>query len=247
MRCLLISDIHANLYALQEVIKDVKGEYDEVWCLGDLVGYGPHPNECIELLAGLGGWGIAGNHDWAVLGKLNLEDFNSDAQQVLAWTRRVLTEQNVRFLDQLAISLIRGEHFTLVHGSPRHPIWEYLLDPTVAQANFRHFSTHYCLVGHTHGPVMFFESATGSAECEARLPRCNRGPEPLPAGRRLIINPGSVGQPRDGDPRAGYGLIDLEALTYECRRVEYPVAQTQKRMQQLGLPSRLIARLSAGW
>jgi len=247
MRCLLISDIHANLYALQEVIKDAEGKYDEVWCLGDLVGYGPHPNECIELVAGLRGWGVPGNHDWAALGKLNMDEFNPEAHQVLAWTRQVLTGQSVRFLDDLPISLIRGEHFTLVHGSPRHPIWEYLLDPAVAQANFSHFSTRYCLVGHTHEPVMFLEPAAGSADCDVRMPGFNGGPEPLAADCRSMLNPGSVGQPRDGDPRAAYGLIDLEALTYECRRVEYPVAQTQRNMQQLGFPSRLIARLSVGW
>jgi predicted phosphodiesterase len=246
MRYLIISDIHSNLAAFKAVMDDAEGRYDKVWCLGDVVGYGPDPNECIELLAGLDHLCIAGNHDWAVLGKLDVDDFNPDARHVSLWTRSVLTESNHRYLQELPVALIPEEQFTLVHGSPRHPIWEYILYPAVAQVNFDHFSTHYCLVGHTHSPVIFYAPEEPGGICRAYVPSANNGPEPL-NNQRLILNPGSVGQPRDGDPRASYGILDVDNLTFEYRRIPYPIAETQERMQQLSFPSRLINRLSFGW
>ncbi|GAB4545691.1 MAG: metallophosphoesterase family protein [Anaerolineae bacterium] len=246
MRYLIISDIHANLAAFKAVLEDARGKYDKVWCLGDLVGYGPDPNECIELLNSLDHLGIAGNHDWAVLGKLDVDDFNPDARHVSLWTRRVLTESNRNYLKKLPVALIEEGQFTLVHGSPRHPIWEYILYPAVAQLNFDHFSTPYCMVGHTHSPVVFYAPENPGGICETLVPLSNNGPEPL-GRRRFILNPGSVGQPRDGDPRASYGILDLDALTFEYHRIAYPIAEVQERMQALGFPSRLINRLSFGW
>jgi predicted phosphodiesterase len=246
MHCLIISDIHANLAAFKAVLEDAKGKYDKVWCLGDMVGYGPDPNECIEVLAELDHLCIAGNHDWAVLGKLDVDDFNPDARHVSLWTRGVLTESNQLFLKKLPVALVEEEQFTLVHGSPRHPIWEYILYPAVAQINFDHFSTRYCLTGHTHNPVIFYAPDNPGGICQAQVPTANNGPAPL-GNNRLIFNPGSVGQPRDGDPRASYGILDLDNLTFEYRRIPYPIAETQERMQQLGFPSRLINRLSFGW
>jgi predicted phosphodiesterase len=246
MRCLVISDIHSNLAAFQAVLDDAEGKYDKVWCLGDLVGYGPNPNECIELLANLDHLGIAGNHDWAVLGKLDVDDFNPDARHVSLWTRNELTESNHEFLKSLPVALIQEEQFTLVHGSPRHPIWEYILYPAVAQLNFEHFSTPYCLVGHTHSPVIFYAPDNPGEICEALVPSANNGPESLD-DRQQILNPGSVGQPRDGDPRSSYAILDLDNLTFEYHRIPYPVAEVQERMQELGFPSRLINRLSFGW
>jgi len=246
MRYLIISDIHANLAAFKAVLEDAAGRYDKVWCLGDMVGYGPDPNECIELLAGLDHLCIAGNHDWAVLGKLDVDDFNPDARHVSLWTRSVLTESNSRFLRELPVALVKEEHFTLVHGSPRHPIWEYILYPAVAQLNFDHFSTRYCLVGHTHSPVIFYASDNPGGVCEARALSANNGPESL-GNHRLILNPGSVGQPRDGDPRASYGILDVDNLAFEHRRIPYPITETQERMRRLDFPSRLINRLSFGW
>jgi len=244
MRLLLISDIHANLAAFETVLEDAP-PYDKVWCLGDMVGYGPDPNECIELLRALPHVCVAGNHDWAVLGKLDIEDFNPDAQYACLWTREQLTPDNREYLDNLPVSLIE-EEFTLVHGSPRQPIWEYILYPSVAKANFAHFSTQICLVGHTHAPVIFrFRPHDPDAPCESFLPSLD-GPMPL-GSDRLIINPGSVGQPRDGDARASYVILDTEAMTLEYHRVIYPVKVTQERMIEHGLPPRLIARLSYGW
>jgi predicted phosphodiesterase len=246
MRYLVISDIHANLPAFNAVLEDAEGKYDKVWCLGDVVGYGPYPNECIELLKRLDPLCIAGNHDWAVLGKLDVDDFNPDARHVSLWTRNELTESNQQFIQKLPVALIQEERFTLVHGSPRHPIWEYILYPAVAQVNFDHFSTRYCLVGHTHSPVIFYAPERSNGICQVHVPSNNNGPVSL-GERRLILNPGSVGQPRDGDPRASYGILDVENLTFEYRRIPYPIADVQERMQELGFPSRLINRLSFGW
>lgn len=243
MRILLISDIHANLAALDAVLADA-GSFDRVWCLGDLVGYGPEPNECVERVRDLRRYQcLAGNHDWAALGKLDLDDFNTDARLAALWTRQTLTPDNRAFLDaRLAAIGPLEDHFSLVHGSPRQPIWEYILDETVAAANFPLFDTPFCLVGHTHVPVIYAE--TGGRPL-ALLPPEN---EPFAlSGQRLIINPGSVGQPRDGDPRASYALLDTDALTITYRRVEYPIEATQQKMVAAGLPPRIIARLSYGW
>ncbi len=246
MRYLIISDIHSNLAAFQAVLDDAKDKYDKVWCLGDIVGYGPDPNECVELLAELDHVCIAGNHDWAVMGKLDVDDFNPDARHVSLWTRNALTESNHQYIKSLPVAMIPEEQFTLVHGSPRHPIWEYVLYPAVAQVNFEHFSTSFCMVGHTHSPVIFYAPDGPNGICEAQVPMSNNGPQAL-GSRRIILNPGSVGQPRDGDPRASYGILDVDNLTFEYCRIPYPIAEVQERMQQLGFPSRLVNRLSFGW
>ena len=246
MRCLLISDIHANIAALDCVLKDADGHYDVVWCLGDIVGYGPDPNECVERLRGLPLTSLVGNHDWAVLGKLDPESFNADARTALRYSATHLTPANRDFLETL-VPYTFMPPFTLVHGSPRHPVWEYILDSTIADANFELFPGPTCLVGHTHSAVLFRRSAQG-APSVAELPRYGVPiPLPPPGGDRLIINPGSVGQPRDSDSRSAYALLDLDASTYEARRVEYPIEQTQERMRRAKLPHRLIARLEYGW
>jgi predicted phosphodiesterase len=246
MRYLVISDIHANLAAFEAVLEDAAGLYDKVWCLGDMVGYGPDPNECVELLLTLDHLCIAGNHDWAVLGKLDIDDFNPDARFASLWTRDQLTPDVRDYLDNLPIALVEEQIYTLVHGSPRHPIWEYILYPAVAQPNFKHFSTPYCFVGHTHSPVIFIEAENPKAPCEAAVPEFNNGPIQL-GERRLIINPGSVGQPRDGDARAAYGILDVETETFEHKRIPYRVAVTQEKMKKYDFPARLWKRLAFGW
>lgn len=246
MRYLVISDIHANLFALQAVLKDAEGKYDRVWFLGDIMGYGPHPNECIDLLASLNCLSIAGNHDWATLGKLGAHHFNPEAHHVLLWTRTVLSNSSTQFLQSLEISAVVEEHFTLVHGSPRHPIWEYVLHPSVAAANLDHFATRYCLLGHTHNPVVYQETHGGRRRaCREIKPQENLGPQPLP-NPRLIINPGSVGQPRDGDPRASYAILDPDSRTFDYHRVPYPVIRTQEAMLEHDFPAYLIYRLVLG-
>lgn len=244
MRCLVVSDIHSNLEAFEMVLQDA-GPVDQVWCLGDLVGYGPDPNACVELLRSRSHLCIAGNHDWATLGKLDLRDFNADARQANLWNREQLTPDNLAYLEALPEILVEGQ-FTLAHGSPRHPVWEYVIYATTAQANFECFDTPFCLVGHTHTPVVFRLINDGNNDsCEAFPPSLDG---PLELGPvRSLINPGSVGQPRDGDPRASYLLLDTVKLTIQHCRIEYAVDRTQAKMERNGLPDRLVARLMYGW
>jgi diadenosine tetraphosphatase ApaH/serine/threonine PP2A family protein phosphatase len=245
MRTLLISDIHSNLEAFHAVV-EAAGPVDMLWCLGDVVGYGPDPNACLELLRSLPHLCIAGNHDWATLGKLSLHDFNSDARLANRWNRLQLTPDNLAYLESLTETRVEGL-FTLAHGSPRDPIWEYILHALTAQANLAHFDTPYCLVGHTHTPVVFrsLGSQEGRQRCELQTALLNR---PLELGpERLIINPGSVGQPRDGDPRASFAILDTEGLTLEHRRVDYAWHKTQAKMLEYGIPEPLAVRLGFGW
>jgi diadenosine tetraphosphatase ApaH/serine/threonine PP2A family protein phosphatase len=242
MRLLIISDIHANLTAFETVLADAKGLWDKIWCLGDVIGYGPDPNECVELLRQHDHLSLSGNHDWAVLGKLDINTFNNDAREAITWTRNTLTAENRDYLETLPPTLPQ-EPFTLAHASPRHPVWEYILDPATAGANFDHFDTPYCLVGHTHSPVIFVEIENEYPL--ALLPEYNR--QIALGTERLILNPGSVGQPRDSDPRAAYALLDTETLIWQFRRVEYAIDDVQARMRQHDLPHRLVIRLEYGW
>lgn len=244
MRVLVVSDIHSNLVALDAVLKHA-GAFDVIWSLGDVVGYGPQPNECIERLNEHTHVAIAGNHDWGVLGRLDLEQFNSDARQANLWNRDALLPASREYLEALPITHVEDDA-TLAHGSPRHPIWEYLLYASLAKASFGHFETSLCFVGHSHVPVVYADLPDADT-AEVMAPADDGTAARLEPGRRYIINPGSVGQPRDGDPRAAYLLLDLEAGTYEHRRVTYDIAVTQEKMRQAGLPRRLISRLNMGW
>jgi diadenosine tetraphosphatase ApaH/serine/threonine PP2A family protein phosphatase len=238
---LILSDIHANLAAMEAVLDDAP-DFDEIWCLGDLVGYGPNPNECIELIQEYPHLSLAGNHDWGALGKLDLSSFNTVARAANAWTRSELTPEAKDYLNSLPPRVERDD-FCLVHASPREPIWEYVLDTSLAYVNFEHFSTKFCLVGHTHVPLGF-ELYEQQRRCKPLIPPLSAPVELGP--RRLIINPGSVGQPRDGDPRASYAMLDTERMTWEFRRVSYPIEITQERMRARGLHRRLISRLEMG-
>ena len=243
MRILLVSDIHSNLAALDAVFKDA-GDFDKVWCLGDTVGYGPEPNECVERLRAYDALSLAGNHDLAVVGKVNLADFNSDAREAIAWSRFRLTLDNRDWLESLPTMTTLTEYgITLVHGSPIDPVWEYVYTPPVARASFDAFATPVCLYGHTHVPLIF-RKPTYEHDIASDRPRLNV-PTSLTVDR-LMINPGSVGQPRDDDPRAAYALIDLEAMTLTHRRVQYDVAATQQKIKLAKLPNGLGRRLRFG-
>ena len=246
MRCLVLSDIHANLAALEAVLKDAKRRrlsYDMVWCLGDVVGYGPDPNACIELLRTVPHVCLAGNHDWAVLGKLELAAFHENAMVVALWTREQLTAENLNYLRARSARELQ-ERYLLAHASPREPIWEYILDTGVAAENFEHLPDGYALVGHTHVPVIFSQDrASGDVRASVPPPGI---PIALDSGFRYILNPGGVGQPRDGDPRAAYALLDTEKHTWTQYRAEYPIYLTQAKMRAAGLPDTLIDRLSYG-
>ena len=242
MRILIISDIHANITALNTVL-EMAGSFDAVWCLGDLIGYGPDPNACVETIRNLPSLTcIIGNHDAAALNHIDTTNFNPEARAAIIWTQNQLTEANAEFLKSLPEKIeICG--VTLAHGSPRHPVWEYLLDNRTARHSFDYFTTDYCLVGHTHLPVLYMLE-------DDNYPARLMVPEPNTSLRlkpRSIINPGSVGQPRDRDPRAAFAIYDPENATWEYRRVGYNIGDVQQRMVTAGLPDRHIARLSAGW
>jgi diadenosine tetraphosphatase ApaH/serine/threonine PP2A family protein phosphatase len=243
MRYAILGDIHSNLAAFEAVLRDLdtRGGFDKMWCLGDVVGYGPDPHECIEILRRFEPVCVAGNHDWAAIGKMDTSDFNPVAAQACHWTSQQLTAEDVDYLKNLPLNLYQDD-FTLVHGSPREPIWEYLLSVEAAQDNFDYFETAYCLVGHSHVPLIF-----KLVDNDATYVGFPDGANLVLEGNRLIINPGGVGQPRDGDPRASYAVYDADARTIYHYRVEYDILATQKRMKERGLPLPLILRLSQGW
>ena len=242
MTILVVSDIHANLTALESVLAHA-GNVEAVWCLGDVVGYGPDPNECIARLGELPNLVcIMGNHDAAAVNYISNLGFNPEARKSLKLTQSALNDTSQSFLENLPERLSIGD-VTLVHGSPRAPVMEYLLDNHAATENFDYFDTDYCMVGHSHLPVMYSHTDN---QMLARL-LVLEGDQKLQLEPRAIINPGSVGQPRDRDPRASYGLFDPKTHTWEVRRVPYDIAAVQERMLAAGLPSRHIERLSTGW
>jgi predicted phosphodiesterase len=239
MRIAVLSDIHGNLVALEAVLAALQ-PYDAVWQLGDIVGYGPQPDEVVARLAAEKAIGVRGNHDSAALGELDLDAFNDDARAALEWTVGRIVPPTRDWLSRLPL---RHEHeqFTLVHGSPRDPTWEYIFSLGTARPNFAAFSTRYCLVGHTHVPLAVRQD---EARLEPVLP--DDGDTLALDERRAIINPGSVGQPRDGDSRASAMVIDTEQSVVEWRRVEYSIGDVQSLMHDARLPPRLIARLQVG-
>lgn len=243
MRVLVISDIHANDTALQAVLQDA-GAVDETWCLGDLVGYGPDPNQVIGRLRGLRKLRcISGNHDAAILRRMELEAFNGDARISLNWTETVLTAENANFMRTLVPMLELNGTVTLAHGSPRDPTWEYILNTLAAGLNFAHFETPFCFVGHSHIQSIFELDELQDAVIAAP----NRVGEAVTLTRRAILNPGSVGQPRDRDPRAAYAIFDTQRSTWEARRKEYDISAVQGRIRAAGLPPRHALRLAEGW
>lgn len=243
MRILVISDIHANYDAFEAVLADA-GEVDETWCLGDIVGYGPDPNACIELLRELPSLTcLMGNHDAAATGQMLLESFNGDARRSLEWQERVLMSDNMDFLRSLPAALqVRGQA-SLAHGSPRDPIWEYVLNTLTARLNFDAFDTDWCFVGHSHIQCFFhLDEERNRINLDVARPGIR-----IDLAPRMILNPGSVGQPRDRDPRAAYAIYDDEARTWEPRRVVYDWTPVQQRIREAGLPEKHAIRLAEGW
>ncbi len=249
MRVLVLSDIHANLEALDTVLEAARqeGGFDRLWCLGDIVGYGPNPNECVARMRELNALAVLGNHDAAALGRVRVNDFNPDARRAVEWTQTQLTPDARAYLASLSEQQIEGD-YTIVHGSPRDPVWEYILTPTMAHAQFEYFQTPVCLTGHTHIPALYHHFADESG----RWMTAWHVPEPeevytLRDPDRWLVNPGSVGQPRDRDPRAAFALLDVEERRWAYYRIPYDIERTQYLMRQAGLPLRLIVRLSYGW
>jgi predicted phosphodiesterase len=242
-KILVISDVHANITALEAVLADA-GKADEVWCLGDIVGYGPDPNECIERIRNLPELTcMMGNHDFAAIGDMALEAFNVDAKKALLWQREMLTKASKEFLHALLQEKKVCGDITLAHGSPRDPIWEYIMNTLVARINLDFFKTAWCFVGHSHFQAVF-QYHTETDEMSIEIP----GPaERYEMKERAILNPGSVGQPRDRDPRAAYAILHTDVHVWEPHRVEYDIKSVQKRILDAGLPPRHAERLAGGW
>ena len=243
MRYAIVADIHANLAAFTAVLEDIgnRGGAGELWCLGDVVGYGPDPGECIRLLRRYDHVCVAGNHDWAAVGKIDPAYFNPAAADACRWTAKQLSAEDISYLESLPLVVERGD-FTLVHGSPREPIWEYIMSAGSAGENIVCFQTQFCLVGHSHVPFVFQDTETGAGSWAGFADNAVLAL----TEDRLIINPGGVGQPRDGDPRASYAIYDSDAGTVTHYRIPYDIAATQSRMRQYKLPESLARRLSHG-
>ncbi|MBI3974760.1 MAG: metallophosphoesterase family protein [Armatimonadetes bacterium] len=246
MRLAILSDVHANLEALEVVLDDLRRrECDRVVCLGDFVGYGPNPNECVDLLRPLvEGRSVAGNHDWAAVGRLDITFFNAFAQEAIRWTQQALRPPVTAFISALPTEWSHegATPFLAVHGSPRDPIEEYVLDGATAEENFRHRPFALCFIGHSHVPGIF---ATNGGAVETQLFPAEE-PVHLEPSARYLINVGSVGQPRDGDARAAYAVLDAEEAVVTLIRLAYPVERTQEKMVREGLPDVLVERLSVG-
>jgi predicted phosphodiesterase len=241
MRAAVVSDIHSNLHALEAVLAAIDEEApDELWCLGDLVGYGPRPNECCAAIAERADVCLAGNHDLAVRGTIDLAEFGGEAGVAATWTRTVLEPSAQELLDRLEPAGA-AHGVALYHGSARDPVWEYVLSDEGALATLEVAGAPLVLVGHSHVALQVVQSGD---ELEGGV--APAGTERELGGVRALLNPGSVGQPRDGDPRAAYLLLDLHAQRASFRRVEYDVELTQSEMREVGLPELLAARLELG-
>ena len=238
MRVAVISDIHANWHALEAVAEAIEEEKaDEIWCIGDVVGYGPQPNECCEWTSAHANLCLAGNHDLGVLGTLDIAAFSDDAAAAARWTQGVLNDDARRYLATLEPSARRGG-VALYHGSPRDPVWEYVLSYEAASEAIEESPADVTVIGHSHLPI-----AIGEGELVGG--HAGNGVE-VELDGRWLLNPGSVGQPRDGDPDAAWLLLDLETRHASFRRAKYDVEKTQTEMREVGLPDVLANRLSLG-
>lgn len=240
MRWAVFSDIHSNLEALEAVLAALSKErIDRYFCLGDIVGYGADPAECIARIKALSPVTIAGNHDWACVNLFGDAYFNQVAKDALLWTKRRLTNEDKQFLKDLEL-VHRDKELTLVHGSLCNPKeFEYILDIYSAEKSFQLLQTKLCFIGHTHHPLVFIkngESYVYTFQSKIRIKRAEF----------YIVNTGSVGQPRDGNPDASYVIYDTESKELEIKRVAYNVSQAQDKIIQAGLPKMLAERLVWG-
>jgi diadenosine tetraphosphatase ApaH/serine/threonine PP2A family protein phosphatase len=241
MRWAILSDVHGNLEAFQAVIGDLRAEKaDQIAFLGDVVGYGADPNECLSLLRNLTDWVIAGNHDYGAVGLTNIDVFNPMARSAILWTREKLSEENQAYLRRLLLVRNNG-NVTFVHATPNQPEeWYYLFTFPEAEEAFLSLSGDLAFVGHSHRPLILTKA--GSGEVEAM----NLEETVLKPGVRYIINVGSVGQPRDGHPEAAYGLYDENTKRFLLKRLPYDVETAQRKIIRAGLPPFLAQRLSRG-
>ncbi len=241
MRYGIISDIHGNLEALEAVFKELeKHNLDKILCLGDVIGYGPDPEECVALVRRRAEVTLAGNHDYAPLGLVDTSYFNIYAKTAVEWTANRLSDETRTFLEKCPLRA-EYENFTIVHATPARPeAWNYILSIDDAVENFPHFKGQVCFIGHSHVPLIIEEQTDGHILVH-RKKRLLFQP-----GSRYIINVGSVGQPRDLNPKAAFAVYDSERGEYELLRVEYEVGLTQRKILERGLPAFLAERLALG-
>ncbi len=241
MKYAIISDIHGNLEALESVLAEIdKMKVDSLLCLGDIVGYGPNPNECVEVIKKRADVTLAGNHDYAPLGKLDLSYFNPWARSAIEWTAAQLNQESIDFLLSLPLKK-ELDGFTIVHATPNNPAaWNYIITIGDAVKNFAEFSGQVCFIGHSHVPMIVVVNGQG----DYRVIRDN--PVHIEPEKRYIINVGSVGQPRDFIPKAAFAIYETESQIYEMFRVDYDIAETQSKIFQSGLPPFLAERLELG-
>ena len=240
MRYAVISDVHSNLDALEAVFSDIdQRKIEDIIFLGDAVGYGPEPNECIDLLSGKCKTLLAGNHDWGATGRTDTSCFNDYAKKAIEWTAEVITDRNKAVLNSFLLSDGKKEEDAFfVHATPREPEeWHYLLTLRDAEENFSYFDDRICFLGHSHQPFMV--ERTGSGELVVSKDEVS-----MSGSSRYIINVGSVGQPRDGDPRACYAVFDNDRV--EMVRIPYNIESVQDKMRREHLPDQLIERLAFG-
>lgn len=240
MRIGIISDIHGNFTALEAVLHAL-GTVDQLWCLGDLVGYGGQPNECVECIRERTTHVLRGNHDLAALGLLTTEEFNATAAAAAQWTGEQLTQENRAFLEFLPEMKVEMQRYTLAHGTPRDPIWEYLLNGMQAIENLHLIDTPMCFVGHSHVPLYFNEKGQGGIAGDGKTVS-----HQTLKFERIIANPGSVGQPRDQNPLAAYLVLDTFPMKLTWHRVAYDIAEAQGHILRAGLPAVLANRLAYG-
>jgi predicted phosphodiesterase len=242
MRLAVISDVHSNIEALEAVLEDMHKRgitKRNILFLGDAVGYGPNPNECTSIVKKSASVLIAGNHDWGALGLTDINYFNPNARAAIKWTDEALTPENRLILEEFSlVKRMKKDSLFLVHGTPKEPEgWHYLLSLWDAEVNFGQFEERICLLGHSHLPFVMEKLPSGEIVVL-------KDKAELSSEHRYIINPGSVGQPRDGNPRASYAILTDEAV--EIIRIEYDFPKTQGKMRKAGLPAPLIERLSRG-
>ena len=242
MRIAVLSDIHGNRHALEAVLAAVaETAVDEIWCLGDLVGYGADPDACVSLTRDHATACLVGNHDLAVRGDLPLSDFSRGAALAAEWTRETIAPDSLEYLRELEPQGARAE-VGLYHASPRDPVWEYVLSTLLAELCLDVQAERVCLIGHSHVALSFTRAEGDVATGEAR-----RGGETLDLGSgEWMVNPGSVGQPRDGDPRAAWLVLDTDAWAAEYRRTEYDIAGAAAAIRAARLPDSLAERLQYG-
>ncbi len=242
MRVAVISDIHGNRHAFEAVLDAIaSSDCEELWCLGDLVGYGADPDACVELARRHAAISLAGNHDLCVIGALPLEEFSRGAALAVQWTQRTITEETRTYLEALKPTMLE-EAVGLYHASPRDPVWEYVLSPLQAELCLDAQDHRVCLIGHSHVALAFWRQPGDLATGQTRA-----ADERLDLGSgEWLINPGSVGQPRDGDPRAAWLELDLDGWQATYRRTEYDIAGAAGAIRAAKLPSSLAERLEYG-